>query len=156
MAYLFLSRHFKGQCFLTHYTLEMVDISHFFFFKNPYPKFLVAQNCIKKGNRNMYFFFFIKFIAIWVQFCSTALVQSNIWHKKCLITNAVLENRPKNIYVSRSFFMQCCEFKTLDKLSGNIDHVYYTCNVYVFATRHLLSWHLAIKLHSWKMLKAFG
>ena len=41
--------------------------------KNPYPKFLVAQNCIKK-NIEIYFFCFL-------------LVQSNICQKKFLLHN---------------------------------------------------------------------
>ena len=55
-----------------------------------YPKYLVAQNCIKK---DLFFFIYLRMLSrLRGQFCSTVLVQSNIWHKKCLITNAVLQN----------------------------------------------------------------
>ena len=47
--------------------------------KNPYPKFLVAQNCIKKGSRNIFFVIYLRKLSrLRGQFSSTALVHSNI------------------------------------------------------------------------------
>ena len=46
---------------------------------------MVAQNCKQKGSRNIFFFILKKVIAIWGKFSSTALLQSNVWHKKCLL-----------------------------------------------------------------------
>ena len=39
----------------------------------------------KIGSRNIYFFYLRKLSRFLSQFCSTALVQSFIWHKKCLL-----------------------------------------------------------------------
>ena len=69
----------------------------------------VIFGCIKlhkKGSRNIYFFYLRNLSRLTGQFCSTALVQSNIFIYKVSITNAVLQNLPLNIkkYISRSLF----------------------------------------------------
>ena len=57
-----------------------------------YMYFFVAQNCIKKGIYvELYLFYFKKLSRNLGKFSSTALLQSNVTHKKC-ITSAVLEN----------------------------------------------------------------
>ena len=73
----------------------------------------------KKGSRNILFFYLRKLSRLRGQFCSTSLVQSNIWHKKChLLTQnwplnreQFLKKKKKNI--SRSFFMQFYATKNL-------------------------------------------
>ena len=65
------------------WTINLIDFC--IFSKNPYPKFLVAQNLIKKGSRELYFFIYLSYMRFWGKFFSTALVQSNILHKKCLL-----------------------------------------------------------------------
>ena len=67
----------------------------------------------KKGLRNIFFYYLRKLSRFWGQFSSTALEQSNIWHKSVYIINTVLENWPQNrgnflmklnIYISRYSF----------------------------------------------------
>ena len=91
-------------------------------YKNPYQKFLIAKNCIKKGSRNLYTVLLKKFSLFLGQFFSSVLVESNIWHKKVSITNAVLQNDPQK-YMFRSYFMNFVRPKISDKLSVIIDHV---------------------------------
>ena len=72
----------------------------------------------------MYFFYLRKLSQLRGHFYSTALVQSNICHKKCLITNAIptfLSKQKK--YITRFFLCNFMRPKTSDKLSVNIDHL---------------------------------
>ena len=68
-----------------HCTISMIDLGLFFIEKSLSEVF----GCIilhKKGSRNIIFLSYIrKFSWLRGQFCNTALIQSNIWHKKCLL-----------------------------------------------------------------------
>ena len=69
----------------------MVEVCNFS--KNHYPKFLVAENYIKSGSRNIYIFFYLRKLSrLLGKSYSTVLAQS----KKVSIANAVIENIPQN------------------------------------------------------------
>ena len=57
----------------------MVKFSYFL--KKSFPMFLVAQNLIRKKELEIYFLV----NQVWGKVSSTALLQSNIRHKKCLL-----------------------------------------------------------------------
>ena len=67
---------FKGCTLLC--IVDMIDIDR-----------LLIGSCIrlyKKKDLEIYIFFFLRKLSrLRDQFCSTALVQSNIWHKKCTL-----------------------------------------------------------------------
>ena len=67
-----------------------IYIRHEQYWQIAYHKFLVPQNCIKK---DLYIIHLRKLSSrFWGQFSSTALaaVQSNIWHKKCLLYRIII------------------------------------------------------------------
>ena len=65
---------------------------------------------LHKNLSKIYIYFFTRFQG---QLSSIALVQSNIWHEKCLILYLYLD----------IFWLNIVRPKTSDKLSVNIDHV---------------------------------
>ena len=67
----------------------MIDLD--FFPKNPYPKFLVAQNCIKKGSRNIYIYILLKKV-ISINSLILYCVSPEQYLTYLSVTNAVLEN----------------------------------------------------------------
>ena len=76
-------------------TLDMINFC-LLLKKNPSSKVMVAQNFIK-NDLEIWFTYFRKLLRFWGQFSSNAFVQSNIWPRKCLETNAaVLENLSQN------------------------------------------------------------
>ena len=55
-----------------------------FWRRNPYLKFIVAQNLIKK-DLDIHFFYLREMLRNWGQFSNTAIVQRYFKYKKCLI-----------------------------------------------------------------------
>ena len=73
--------------------LEMVEFCHFS--KISVSEIFVGTKLHKIRSIYIYIVYFKKLLQFWGQYPSTALVQCNIWHKKCLF-NVVLENLPQN------------------------------------------------------------
>ena len=105
-------------------------------------KFLVAQKCIKK-DVGIHIFYLRKLSQNWSPFSSTELVESNIWHKKCLLLTQYFKKctsksreltKVKKICIFLDPFL--CNFvrlNTSDKLSIN---VYGMCMFIYFFTNY--------------------
>ena len=69
-------------------------IWHVQYWQIAYQKFLIAQNCIQKGSRNIIIFYLRKLYWFWGRFFNF-VSDSQILCQILLITNTVLENLPE-------------------------------------------------------------
>ena len=83
---------------------------------------------------NIFIYFYLRKLSrFWVKFSRTALIQINIWHKKCLFLKQYWKFNPKititfsgkKNYASRFFFVRS---KTFDKLS--VKFQYWPCLIH--------------------------